>query len=159
MSTVSSITSSASQATGTSASDGLSSLTGEDFMNLLIQQLSNQDPLTPMSNEEMLNQISTIRQVEMNTRLTERLEQLTEQQRFGASAELIGKQVKGTVTDEDDNEYTKEGVVTSVVYGADGEITLELDNGESVPLSSLEEVTEPTSKTAGSSSLKLVNAA
>ena len=154
MSAISSIGSSTST---TASSKGLSGLSGQDFMNLLVQQLSNQDPMQPMSNEEMLNQISTIREVEMNSRLTEQLQKLSDQQRFGASASLIGKMVKGTVKDDAGTEYTKQGMVNSVVYGADGNITLQLDSGDSLPLNNLEEVSGVALKSA-SANQKLVRA-
>ncbi|GMV96233.1 MAG: hypothetical protein HRF43_13445 [Phycisphaerae bacterium] len=121
---------------------GMAGLSGTDFMNLLIRQLQYQDPLQPMTNEEMMKQMATIRELEMNTRLTARLEQLTDQQRFGSAAALIGRQVRGTVTDEQGNPYVREGVVRSVVFTPRGEVLLQLDNGDVLPLADLEEVTE-----------------
>lgn len=120
---------------------GMDSVTGYDFMNLLIKQLQMQDPFEPMGNEEMVNQISTIRELEMNTRMSERLERLTEEQRFGAAAALIGKYVYGAVSDEDGNAFPVEGQVTSIRFNKQGEAFLELDSGEQLPLAKLERVT------------------
>ncbi len=127
------------------ARDGLGGISGEDFMKILIKQLQYQDPLKPMDNQQMVQQISTIRELEMNTRLGSKLEQLTDQQRFGAAAALIGKHVKGAVKDEDGNEFNLEGVVTSVRFTEKGEAILELDNGQSLPLAQLQEVTNDKS--------------
>lgn len=135
-----SATASAAQAGQASGSKGLSGLAGEDFMNLLIKQLQLQDPLQPMGNEEMMRQMATIRELEMNTRLTERLEQLTDQQRFGSAATLIGRHVKGTLTDAEGNEFPVQGVVRSVVFTSKGEVMLELDTGDVLPLSKMEEI-------------------
>jgi len=127
----------------TGGSRGMSALSGNDFMNLLIKQLQFQDPLEPMGNEEMMRQMATIRELEMNTRLTQRLEQLTDQQRFGAAAALIGRHVKGTLTDANGNVFEVEGNVQSVVFTARGEIILQLDNGENLPLANLAQVSDP----------------
>src|SRR5687768_2288751 len=119
---------------------GVGGITGDDFMKILIKQLQMQDPLEPMNNQEMIAQMSTIRELEMNTRLSQKLEQLTDQQRFGSAASLICKHVKGMVTDAEGNEFEKEGMVISVRFTSKGEAMLELASGEVLPLANLEEV-------------------
>ncbi len=122
---------------------GMSGMTGEDFMNVLVKQLQMQDPFEPMGNEEMLNQISTIRELETNTLLSDKLEQLTDDQRYGAVAALIGKQVTGKVTDEAGNTFEVEGIVSGIRFNPNGDTVLELDTGESLPISKLQSVTNP----------------
>jgi flagellar basal-body rod modification protein FlgD len=119
----------------------LSGISGDDFMKLLIQQLQNQDPFSPMSNEEMVAQMSTIRELEMNTRLSESLAQVTTQQRYGAAAALIGKYAEGIVTDGEGNVYPYEGIITGIRFTEKGEVMLELDTGETMPMSGLTKVT------------------
>lgn len=146
---VSGITSSGATAASTVvAGAGLSGMTGADFMKILIAQLQYQDPMAPMTNEEMVSQMSSIRELEMNTRLNEKLTQLSDQQRFGAAASLIGKHVKGTVSDDSGTTFTIQGTVTAVRFNEGGEALLELDNGDMLPLSSLEEVAAETSTSA-----------
>ncbi len=123
----------------------VSGITGQDFMKILIKQLQLQDPFEPMTNQEMISQMATIRELEMNTRLTERLEQLTDQQRVASASGLIGKQIKGIVTDSNGNEYELKGLVTGIEFTSRGEILLRLDNGLRLPITSLTEVTEPRS--------------
>ncbi len=127
----------------TTGKAGLGGIRGEDFMNILVKQLQMQDPFEPMGNEEMVSQISTIRELEMNTRLSDRLEQLSSQQRFGSAGALIGRYVAGTVSDGNGNEFPIEGLVTGVRFTSDGDILLELDSGEVMPLTALEQVTDP----------------
>jgi len=129
--------------TTVAARGDLGSVTGMDFLNVLVKQLQMQDPFEPMTNEEMVSQISTIRELEMNTRLSTRLEQLTDQQRFGGASALIGRQVKGVVYDANGNGYELEGMVTGVRFTERGETLLELDTGESMPLSAVQVVTAP----------------
>jgi flagellar basal-body rod modification protein FlgD len=124
--------------------DTLGGISGEDFMKVLIKQLQFQDPLKPMDNEQMVQQMATIRELEMNTSLSNKLAQLTDQQRFGAAAALIGRHVKGTMTDAEGNEFLAEGRVTAIRFTNKGEVILELDSGQSLPLGNLEEVTDAT---------------
>lgn len=126
---------------GTTAGVGLSGMRSDDFMTILIKQLQYQDPLKPMGNEEMLAQIANIRELEMNTRLSSRLEQLTDQQRFGSAAALMGKFVRGEISDDAGNVYALEGIVTGVRFNSNGEAILELDTGDVMPMAALTQVT------------------
>lgn len=131
------------QVNATTSDRGLAGVSSNDFMNILIKQLQMQDPFEPMTNEEMLSQVSTIRELEMNTRLSDRLEQVTEQQRFGAAAAMIGKYVQGKVSDADGTTFEMEGLVTAIRFASSGEALLELDTGETLPLVNVTKVTNP----------------
>jgi flagellar basal-body rod modification protein FlgD len=111
-------------------------------MKILITQLQYQDPFEPMGNQEMVAQIASIRELEMNVQLTGSLRQMTEQQRVGSAAALIGKYAKGEVSDAEGNVFTIEGIVTGIRFTEKGEAMLELDTGEILPLASLTEVRE-----------------
>jgi flagellar basal-body rod modification protein FlgD len=140
---VAALAGSASNTTGSSSgANGLGGINGQDFMNILLKQLQFQDPFEPMSNQEMAAQIATIRELEVNTRLGSALEQITDQQRFGAAAALIGKYARGTATDSEGTEFPAEGVVTGVRFTRNGEVVLELDTGSSLPLSGVEQITD-----------------
>lgn len=67
----------------------------QDFFKLLITQLTNQDPFEPTGNDELLRQISSIRDIELSTTLTDSLRSLTGQQRFTSASTLIGQFVTG----------------------------------------------------------------
>ncbi|MCH7813838.1 MAG: hypothetical protein IID40_07435 [Planctomycetes bacterium] len=125
-------------------------LTGEDFFKLLIAQLSNQDPLEPTSNQELLQQLSSIRDIELSTTLTESLKSLTAQQRYASAAGLIGHYVTGRSEGDDPARLRPEGVVTGVQFTADGAALLQLDNGLEFPLERLETV---VAKQAGTTML------
>ena len=138
-----SATSYANGSTTATTGQDLSGISGEDFMSILIKQLELQDPFEPMTNQEMISQMSTIRELEMNTRLAERLEQLTDQQGFASASGLIGKEITGTVSDSEGNEYEIKGLVTGVEFTSSGEVLLQLDSGLELPITSLTQVTEP----------------
>jgi flagellar basal-body rod modification protein FlgD len=129
--------STAASSSAATADRGLGDVSAGDFMNILIKQLQYQDPFEPMGNEEMLNQMSTIRELELTSRLTEKLDQLTDQQRFASVASLIGKFARGEVTGDDGTLFPVEGVVNSITFTEEGNVILELDNGENLPLSKL----------------------
>lgn len=120
---------------------GFSDLDSEDFFGLLIAQLQNQDPLKPTDNQQLLQQMSSIRQMEQNTTLNNALTSLASEQRFGATAGLIGHFVSGKVTDSGGNPIEVNGVVTGVQFNSKGDAILELHNGRTLPASKVELVT------------------
>jgi len=70
----------------------------DDFMKLLIAQLQNQDPLSPMDNQEFAVQLAQFNSLEQLIGLNEKLDSLTSQQGLASqfnSAALLGKQVAG----------------------------------------------------------------
>lgn len=144
MATVDSVGAITTTSGGTVSNRGLSALSGEDFMKLLIMQLQYQDPLQPMDNQQMLSQISEIRNMEMSYTLTESLRNLTSEQRFASAAAMIGKYVAGTVTDDEGNEYMLAGLVQEVRFTSKGKAVLELDSGQSLPLESVTNVVDPS---------------
>ena len=94
ISSLSSITSSASSASS-SDSDRLNELTMGDFIKMMVAELENQDPMNPMSNTEMLQQISQLRSITSNDRLTAGIESLTVGQALTTASSLIGKTITG----------------------------------------------------------------
>jgi flagellar basal-body rod modification protein FlgD len=95
---VPSITSAATSAAQTTQPKAGGQITRDDFMKLLIAQLQNQDPLSPMDNQEFAVQLATFNSLEQLVGLNEKLESLASQQEVVThfnSAALIGKQVVG----------------------------------------------------------------
>lgn len=98
-----------------------------DFLNLLVTQLRNQDPMSPMDSENMsaqLAQFSELQQLEeMNTSFSQMLDSVQR----GYAGSLIGKDVSfnADVTEEsEDSEEGLSGEVEEVIMGADGSIEL-----------------------------------
>jgi flagellar basal-body rod modification protein FlgD len=93
-----------------------------DFMNLLVTQLRNQNPLEPMDNQDMsaqLAQFSELQQLEdMNSSFGDVLESI---QRSYASS-LIGKDVSFSTTGSGDAAESMSGEVEEIVMN--GEIEL-----------------------------------
>jgi len=121
----------------------LAALTSEDFLKMLITQLTHQDPTDPMDNREILDQMGTIQSLESNTRLVGAIEDLTLQSRIGAGAGLIGRDVVAL----SDAGVPVRGLVSSILVGED-DVALALSNGSGtemyVSLSNVLEIREGT---------------
>jgi len=95
-----------------------------DYMNLLITQLQNQNPLEPLDNNEMaaqLAQFSQLQQLEsMNTNFADVL--ATTELTYANS--LLGKEIEFMAPNETGTSDTTSGVVDHVYNNIDGEILL-----------------------------------
>ena len=76
----------------------MNELTMSDFIKMMVAELENQDPMDPMSNTEMLQQISQIRSITSNDRLTSSIESLTLGQALSTASSMIGKTITGVNT-------------------------------------------------------------
>jgi flagellar basal-body rod modification protein FlgD len=65
----------------------------DDFMQLLMAQLKNQDPMKPMEDKEFITQLAQFSSLEASEKMTQQLEELTGSQMLVQAATLIGKQV------------------------------------------------------------------
>lgn len=81
--------------------DAMQDVDLDEFLKLLITELQNQDPMDPMENSEILQQLSQIREVESNMRLTETLESLHLGQNLATASSMIGRLITA-LTDEGD---------------------------------------------------------
>jgi flagellar basal-body rod modification protein FlgD len=129
--------------TGQSAGDPLASLNGGDFVQFLITELQNQDPLNPTSSDQMLSQLSEIGQLESSTDLQTSLTGMVQQNSVSSASNMIGKQIQGT--DQFNNQQT--GLVTGVQVTTSG-VNLALDNGSTVSLGNVTSITNPTASTS-----------
>lgn len=109
----------------------------EDFIRLFLAQLSFQDPLEPVDNQEFLVQLAQFTNLDQTRQMNERLEALLTFQSASQSVGLIGKTVEvvmqsgGSVT----------GKVTTVTFERGFPLmAVQLDNGQSLPNVSLSQV-------------------
>ena len=78
----------AADASGSSATLGL-----QDFMKILLTQLTYQDPLKPMDNQAFMAQMAQFSALEQSQQLNERVQQLLENQAALQSIGLLGRSV------------------------------------------------------------------
>ncbi len=131
---------SASPLQGSGTTNSFSELKSDDFLQLLVMQLRNQDPLEPMDNAQMLDQISSIREIELNTTLTESLQSLTGQQRFASASSLIGQHVTSV---PGAGGVTQSGIVVGVRFSENGQPILQLADGSELAVAEVNTIETP----------------
>ena len=112
----------------TPASERKKTLDSEVFLKLLVTQLTNQDPSSPMNTNEMISQTTQLASMEQLTALT-----ATSTESFALSmrqtaAALIGHEAQYV----DEKGVTQKGIVTSVSYA--GAVPLVTIGEASIPL-------------------------
>jgi flagellar basal-body rod modification protein FlgD len=63
------------------------------FLQLMIAELTNQDPLNPMDNTQLVQQIGALRQISSSDKLTSTLESVQTGQSLATAGGLIGKSI------------------------------------------------------------------
>ncbi|MDR1382732.1 MAG: hypothetical protein LBJ67_02620 [Planctomycetaceae bacterium] len=92
---ISSLFNTASNTTSSSGTDRFQELDSAAFLKMMVAELQSQDPLNPMDNSQMLEQISQIRSITSNDALTTSVESLRMGQSMATAAGLLGKTVVG----------------------------------------------------------------
>jgi len=82
----------------------------DGFLKMLVAQMQNQDPSSPMSAAEQTQQMASFTMVEQISNMTAANEQLASAMYVKQAIDLVGRTV--TYTDEDEQSHT--GVVDSV---------------------------------------------
>ena len=121
-----------------STTNAFQAMTSEDFIRVMFSELTNQDPLSPNDSQALLNQISTIRSIEADIGLGQRLEEIALQNEISSAGTLLGSFVSGL--DASGNEVV--GFVDSVSVTREGSV-LNLSTGYSVALDRVVEIIDP----------------
>ena len=115
---------SAGSTTSTTPASAQSPLGKEDFLQLLVAQLSAQDPLNPMDSREFSAQLAQFSALEQMTNINSTLEELVAAQQAMGNSSLIS--IIGKLVDIPGNsfEYTQ-GETTNLTYtlGAEADTT------------------------------------
>ncbi|MDO8303949.1 MAG: flagellar hook capping FlgD N-terminal domain-containing protein, partial [Sedimentisphaerales bacterium] len=80
---------SAIASTGSTSAAGLQI----DYMKLLVTQMKNQDPLSPMDNAQMTTQIAQLSQLQQLETMNTSFAKVLANEQMGYASSLIGKQV------------------------------------------------------------------
>jgi len=126
-----------SSPTATGQSVGFSALSSEDFAKIIFTELGRQDPLQPNDTNALLEQLSSVRSIQADMDLSDRLQSLVNQNEFSSAATLIGKSVSGVT--ETNTRVTDR--VRSISRTDDGPV-LTLAGGQRLRLSNLDEIRE-----------------
>ncbi|WP_165998757.1 flagellar hook assembly protein FlgD [Bacillus sp. Cs-700] len=127
----------ASQATQTQKTEASGQLGKNDFLKILVAQLSNQDPMKPMQDTEFIGQMAQFSSLEQMTNMGTSMNKFFDRQLQSSMtdyADLIGKSVQWQ-----ENNKVSSGKVQAVLY-KEGNVLAELDSGKQVDVSLLERI-------------------
>lgn len=102
MSQVNGVSSNSSADSAVGNSKSLQNLGIDQFLKLMIAELQNQDPLNPMENSEMVQQLGEMRAISATDSLTTTLDAVLLGQNLTTASGLIGKEVSA-LTDAGEN--------------------------------------------------------
>ncbi len=105
-------------------------LDNDDFMKIILQELQQQDPFEPNDTQQLVEQISSLRNIESQQSLQATLEALNLQSSMNQASSMLGKRVEALGGDG----TSVSGVVARVNI-VEGAAQLRLDTGQLVPLS------------------------
>jgi flagellar basal-body rod modification protein FlgD len=148
ISAASSTTSSSSASSGSSSTSSVSSqsLTEDDFLNLLVKQITTQDPMNPQSDTDFIAQLAQFSALEESKTMESDLSKLNTTQQTTQASSYLGK----TVSITSDDGTTTSGVVSSIdLSGSTPQIVV---NGTSYDISNVTSVSSATSSSTTSSS-------
>jgi flagellar basal-body rod modification protein FlgD len=137
---------SGSSSTSSTTPNPNASLTANDFIQFMVTELQNQDPLDPTDSDEMLSQMTDIGQLESSTDLQNSLTTMVTQNQIASAANMIGMNIQGT----DANSNQVSGTVSSVQVSTSG-VNLIMSTGDTVPLNNVTSITSGSGSSSGSS--------
>ena len=116
----------------------------DEFLKILIAQISNQDPMQPMEDKEFIAQMAQFTSVEQLVNMAKSMDNLA--QSIGISSSLIGKSVSWELESQGGQApVIRTGIVESITV-KDG-MTYAVVNGEQVSLSKIVTVALATNET------------
>ena len=106
----------------------------DQFLQLLVTQLKNQDPLDPVKNEDFLAQLAQFSTLEGMQQLNTSFSDLLALQQLTEGANLIGKMV----TFQADGSSVSQQQVVERVSVQNGKLVLVTTDGTSVPIANIQ---------------------
>ena len=98
----------------------------QSFLRLLVAQMKNQDPTSPMESTDYVAQLTTFSQVEQSVQINNKLDSILQASTFAQAGDLIGREIESA-----DGKIS--GTIESVRLYTDG-IMATLDNGQELPI-------------------------
>ncbi|WP_432799460.1 flagellar hook capping FlgD N-terminal domain-containing protein [Poriferisphaera sp. WC338] len=125
-------------ANGASSTNKFAEMSSAEFVKLMVAELSNQDPFEPNDSAAVLEQLSSLRNIESQSSLQSSLEAMVNQQTISQAGGLIGYQVTGLDAQND----STTGIVTSVRI-VNGKAQLQLNNNKTLEMDRLTDIQVP----------------
>lgn len=112
----------------------------QDFLELLVTQLQNQNPLDPVKNEDFAAQLAQFSSLEQMQNLNKTFEGFMQLSQVQSASSMIGREVQWI---DSDSSEKMSGVVEKISISSAG-LKLVVD-GQEVPVGNINEVREPQS--------------
>ena len=123
--------------------DDPSSLGKDDFMKLMLATLKYQDPTQPMDTQQLLEQTSTMTNMEQMIKMTEASQKSFEAQQRAQGASMVGKTAVYDTIDKEGNAKTTAGVIDAVEFLDEGKITVHIGK-EKIDMADILGIADPT---------------
>ena len=98
----------------------------ESFLKLLVAEMKNQDPTSPMELTDYVAQLATFSQVEQSVQVNAKLDQILQASALAQADALIGREITSA-------DGKTSGTVTEVKLKADGIVAV-LAGGKEIPI-------------------------
>lgn len=121
--------------------DALGGLDLDDFFDLMIKELQNQDPLNPQESDKILQQFTQLREIGATDKLNNTLDSVLLGQQLANASSLVNKGIIG-LSDDGSN---VEGTVDRVTI-ENGSAKLHIGE-ETVSINNIREILPPASST------------
>ena len=119
---------------GISAAQDRANVSRDDFMKILVTELSSQDPLEPMDNSQFLDQLIGLQTLDQSAAMTDGLRTFQNFMQMSYGSNLVGKTVKALT----DDGSLIEGTVNKVVM-ENGSASVVVGN-EKIPVNAVREI-------------------
>ena len=96
------------------------------FLKLLVAEMKNQDPTSPMESTDYIAQLASFSQVEQSVQINSKLDQILQASSFAQAGSLIGREIESH-----DGEIS--GTIKEVRLFSDGIIAV-LEDGRELPV-------------------------
>lgn len=119
-------------------------LSSNEFINILVTELKNQDPFEPNDSAQILEQLSSLRNIEAFSELQDQLGTVVDQMQVAQAGAMIGRLVEGV--DSRNNQVVGQVTSVRVVHGKG---VLELDTGRSLEMDRITRIMTPAQDLIG----------
>ena len=121
-------------------------LTEQDFLQVMVEQLKNQNPLDPQDGNQFFQQIVQFQTLDAMQSMSSELKAMSETGGLANAAALVGRTVTASISQNADPttglpqpNQTVAGVVTSVTFDSSGAPVVHVGN-QAIPAASVVEV-------------------
>lgn len=111
------------------------------FLELMVKQLQNQDPMAPTDSDQFMTQMAQFSSLEQQINLNDKFESFLGFQALTQASSMIGKDVQAIYFNDDSTSKIVEGRVDEVIL-LNGNPILKLSTGEEVSIQAVVKVSD-----------------